>query len=341
MNIAVFVKGFATIFWVIVVGAVVFMVVQASRGRTVKRGGVIIGVLVAVAILLGTISAGLVFINPQERGVVISALSPSGYRQQALNPGIHWIVPFAESVVVYPISRQTYTMSIASYEGDIQGDDSIAARTADGQEIFVDASVIYAVNPENVVQVHIEWQDRYGDELVRPQSRGIIRDAVSQFGVEEVYSSKRLDLIQMVTEGMTQKLADNGLILVDFVLRNITFSPEYAASVEQKQIAEQQAQQAKFIVEQRKQEAEQARQVAQGTADAAVIRAKGDAEARIIAAEAEAKALDLLAQALKDKPELLTYQYINKLSPNVSVMFLPSDSPFLFPLPDAVTGVNQ
>jgi regulator of protease activity HflC (stomatin/prohibitin superfamily) len=341
MNIAVFVKGFATIFWVIVVGAVVFMVVQASRGRTVKRGGVIIGVLVAVAILLGTISAGLVFINPQERGVVISALSPSGYRQQALNPGIHWIVPFAESVVVYPISRQTYTMSIASYEGDIQGDDSIAARTADGQEIFVDASVIYAVNPENVVQVHIEWQDRYGDELVRPQSRGIIRDAVSQFGVEEVYSSKRLDLIQMVTEAMTQKLADNGLILVDFVLRNITFSPEYAASVEQKQIAEQQAQQAKFIVEQRKQEAEQARQVAQGTADAAVIRAKGDAEARIIAAEAEAKALDLLAQALKDKPELLTYQYINKLSPNVSVMFLPSDSPFLFPLPDAVTGVNQ
>lgn len=341
MNIAVFVKGFATIFWVIVVGAVVFMVVQASRGRTVKRGGAIIGVLVAVAILLGTISAGLVFINPQERGVVISALSPSGYRQQALNPGIHWIVPFAESVVVYPISRQTYTMSIASYEGDIQGDDSIAARTADGQEIFVDASVIYAVNPENVVQVHIEWQDRYGDELVRPQSRGIIRDAVSQFGVEEVYSSKRLDLIQMVTEGMTEKFADNGLILVDFVLRNITFSPEYAASVEQKQIAEQQAQQAKFIVEQRKQEAEQARQVAQGTADAAVIRAKGDAEARIIAAEAEAKALDLLAQALKDKPELLTYQYINKISPNVSVMFLPSDSPFLFPLPDAVTGVNQ
>jgi len=341
MNIAVFVKGFATIFWVIVVGAVVFMVVQASRGRTVKRGGAIIGVLVAVAILLGTISAGLVFINPQERGVVISALSPSGYRQQALNPGIHWIVPFAESVVVYPISRQTYTMSIASYEGDIQGDDSIAARTADGQEIFVDASVIYAVNPENVVQVHIEWQDRYGDELVRPQSRGIIRDAVSQFGVEEVYSSKRLDLIQMVTEGMTEKFADNGLILMDFVLRNITFSPEYAASVEQKQIAEQQAQQAKFIVEQRKQEAEQARQVAQGTADAAVIRAKGDAEARIIAAEAEAKALDLLAQALKDKPELLTYQYINKLSPNVSVMFLPSDSPFLFPLPDAVTGVNQ
>ena len=63
---------------------------------------------------------------------------------------------------------------------------------------------------------------------------------------------------------MTEKLAANGLIMYDFILRNITFSPEYAASVEQKQIAEQLAQQAKFVVEQRKQEAEQARQVCPG-----------------------------------------------------------------------------
>ena len=341
MNIAVFVQGFATIFWVIVVGAVAFLVVQSSRGRAIRRGSVIISVLVVAAILLSTISAGLVFINPQERGVVISAFSPSGYRQQALTPGIHWVIPFAENVVIYPISRQTYTMSIATYEGAIQGDDSIAARTADGQEIFVDASIIYAVDPAKVVQVHIEWQDRYGDELVRPQVRGIIRDAVSQFGVEEVYSSKRLDLVQMINLAMEKKLSENGLVLIDFVLRNISFSPEYAASVEQKQIAEQQAQQAKFTVEQRKQEAEQARQVAQGVADAVVIKAKGDAESRLISAEAEAKSLDLIASALKDKPELLTYQYITKLTPNISVMLLPSNSPFLFPLPDSMSTIPQ
>ncbi len=117
------------------------------------------------------------------------------------------------------------------------------------------------------------------------------------------------------------------------MLRNITFSPEYAASVEQKQIAEQQAQQAKFVVEQRKQEAEQARQVAQGLADAVVIHAKGDAEARLIQAEAEAKALELIAAALADKPELLTYQYITKLAPGIQVMLVPNNTPYLLPLP--------
>jgi regulator of protease activity HflC (stomatin/prohibitin superfamily) len=119
-----------------------------------------------------------------------------------------------------------------------------------------------------------------------------------------------------------------------FLLRNITFSDEYAASVEQKQIAEQLAQQAKFVVEQKKQEAEQARQTAQGLADAAVIRSKGEAEARLIQAEAEAKSLVLIAESVKDRADLLTYQYITKLSPNIQTMLLPYDAPFLFPLPD-------
>ena len=101
--------------------------------------------------------------------------------------------------------------------------------------------------------------------------------------MKQVYSTQRAEMTEEITEAMENKLADNGLILSDFVLRNITFSPEYAASVEQKQIAEQLAQQAKFVVEQRKQEAEQARQSAQGQADAVVIRAQGDAEARLIA----------------------------------------------------------
>ena len=103
---------------------------------------------------------------------------------------------------------------------------------------------------------------------------------------------------------------------------------------EQKQIAEQLAQQAKLIVEQKKNEAEQARQQAEGLADAAVIRAKGEAEARLISAEAEAKSLVLIAEAVKGRPDLLTYQYMTKLSPSIQSLLLPSNSPFIFPLPD-------
>lgn len=340
MNIASMLQGLVALLWVGVVGMIILAVVRAARGYKVRTLSVSILSTAILAVFLTSISAGLVFIKPEERGVVLSALAPKGYREQPLQPGLRWVIPYFESVVKYPVSKQTYTMSIATQEGQIQGDDSIAARTSDGQEIFLDASVIYAIDPEQVVRVHIEWQDRYTNELVRPVARGVIRDAVSQFGVEEVVTTKRFEMQQMIFDGMAAKLRENGLILVDFVLRNITFSPEYAASVEQKQIAEQQAQQARFVVEQRRQEAEQARQIAQGQADAAVIRAQGNAEARLIEAEAEAKALQLLAAAVRGNPELLTYQYIAKISPGIQVMLLPSDNQFLFPLPTLEPGFN-
>ncbi len=333
MNFATVLQGFVALLWVIVVGLIILAVVRASRRQKVGVISTAIIVTSILAIILTTVSAGLVFIQPEERGVVISALDPKGYREQALQPGLRWIIPYFENVVIYPISRQSYTMSIAPLEGQLQGDDSVAARTLDGQEIFLDASIIYSIDPAEVVDVHIVWQNRYTNELVRPLTRGVIRDAVSQYGVQQVYSTQRIAMTQEITENLRRKLGENGLLLSEFLLRNITFSPEYAASVEQKQIAEQQAQQARFVVEQRRQEAEQARQLAQGQADAVVIRAEGDGEARIIAANAEAQALNKIAEALADKPELLTYQYITKLAPGVQVMLVPNNTPYLLPLP--------
>jgi prohibitin 1 len=337
MNIGNLLSGIAVLAWLGAGAVLLLTLTRAARGQALRNGGVIILATVLIAILATSISAGLVFIQPEERGVVISALQAGGVRQAALGPGLHWILPFAEYVIRYPISKQTYTMSIAPTEGQRVGDDSVAARTADGQEIFVDASVIFAVDPAEVIPVHIAWQGRYAEELVRPQSRGIIRDVVSQYGVDAIVSAKREEMTARITEALRTQLAHNGILLDSFILRNITFSQEYAASVEQKQIAEQLAKQAAFTVEQRRQEAQQARETAQGAADAAVIASKGEAEARLINAEAEAKALLLIADALRNNPDLITYQYVIRLSPTITTMLVPTDNPFILPLP----GTNR
>ncbi|HNZ14360.1 MAG TPA: SPFH domain-containing protein, partial [Anaerolineaceae bacterium] len=160
MNIAILVQWLATFAWIGLVGFFIYLLVRAAQHRPIPRGGVGILIIGIVAVLLTTVASGLVFIKPDERGVVISAVAPGGYRPLPLEPGLRWIIPFAETVERYPISRQTYTMSIAPSEGSIQGDDSIEARTADGQKIYVDASVIYSINPAEVVNVHILWNDR-------------------------------------------------------------------------------------------------------------------------------------------------------------------------------------
>jgi regulator of protease activity HflC (stomatin/prohibitin superfamily) len=334
MQITILVSALAAFSWLVVIGFLALTVLRARQGK--KTRGAVTGIIVALvaAVLLNTISAGLVFVQPQERGVVISAIAPDGYRKDILQPGLRWVIPYAENVKTYSISKSTYTMSIAHQEGEIQGDDSIAARTADGQEVYIDSSIIFSLNPTRVLDVHITWQDRFVDGLVRPTVRGVIRDAVSQFRVNEVYSTERDQLKSMIEEALTIAMEDNGLILSDFVLRNITFTPEYAASIEQKQIAEQLAQQAEYIVEQRKQEAEQARQVAEGARDAAIIEAEGRAQSVVIEAKAEAEALQLIADVLAQSSELLNYRYIEKLAPGINVMLVPNDNPYILPLPD-------
>ena len=330
MNIAQVVQFIASGAWLVVIGLVVLLVARSSRGQPAKGFSSGLVVMIVVALVLTTVGAGLVFIEPDQMAVVITP-GAGGIRSEPLNAGIHFVIPFLERVERYSILRQTYTMSAVGTEGAVAGDDSIQVRTKDGQQVYIDASVIYAINPAQAIDLYRTWGKGYEENLVRPQARGIIRDVSSQYGIEEIVSTKRAEMEKQITDQLTEKFADSSLILQDFVLRNIRFSDEYAKAVEQKQIAEQQAQQAKFVVESKKQEAEQARQTAQGAADAVVIAAKGDAEARVVQAEAEAKALQLVASVLKENPTLLQYQYITKLSPNIQMMLVPSNAPFILP----------
>jgi regulator of protease activity HflC (stomatin/prohibitin superfamily) len=332
MNISSLLQGIASFAWVGLFGVIVAIFIRASRNQPVKGLTTAVILLLAVALLLTTAGAAVIFIEPDELGVVVTAVGGGGIRPEPLPSGLHWVIPFVERVERYSILNQTYTMSSAADEGQFASDDSIQVRTKDGQQVYIDASVIYAVDPAKAIDLYRTWRIGSQDGLVRPQARGVIRDAASQYGVEEIVSSKRLEMSGIITEELRRIFAENNLVLRDFVLRNIRFSDEYAAAVEQKQIAEQQAEQARFVVDQKRQEAEQARQIAQGQADAAVIAAQGAAEARLIQAQAEAEANRLLAASLT--PELIQYQYILNLSPGVTTIFIPTDNQFILPLPD-------
>lgn len=332
MNISSLLQGIASFAWIGLIGVIVTMFIRTSRNQPSKGLGTAAIVLLVVAIVLTSLGAGLVFVEPDELAVIVTVIGGDGIRPEPLTAGLHWIIPFAERVEKYSILNQTYTMSSSADEVASATDDSIQVRTKDGQQVYIDASVIYAIDPLLAVDLYRTWRFTYEDGLVRPQARGVIRDVASQYGVEEIVSSKRTEMQLLITEQLQQVFLENNLVLRDFVLRNIRFSDEYAAAVEQKQIAEQQAQQAEFVVEQKRQEAEQARQIAQGQADAAVIAAQGAAQARLIEAEAEAEANRLIAQSIT--PELVQYQYVLKLSDGVTTIFVPSGNQFILPLPN-------
>lgn len=177
-----------------------------------------IGVL-AICFLLFAFSPmrnPLVYIAPDQRGVVISYLKSTGYHPKLLEPGLHLIVPFVEVVQVYSIAPQSFRMSEKSTEGD----DSIIAVTKDGRNVNVSISVMYALNPNKIIELHIFWLDRYQDDLVRPVVRGTTRDIVLQYYSFEI-GTKRTEVEHAISDQLSKILSENCLILVDFTVDDV------------------------------------------------------------------------------------------------------------------------
>ena len=147
---------------------------------------------ILLAVLISLLSAAVVFVQPTDVGVVISLVSPGGIRPQPLRSGLHVIIPVLENEVSYPISWQTYTMSGKPTEGQKTGDDSIRARTSDGQEVRLDSSIIFRISQDRVVTLHIDWQSRYIDDFVRPVVRGVTQVFHSAGGTVQPAETWRL-----------------------------------------------------------------------------------------------------------------------------------------------------
>jgi len=125
---------------------------------------------------------------------------------------------------IYSTRINTYTMSMTPAEGQVGGDDSVKARTKDGQEVSIDVSVLYGVSPTAANQIHIKWQNRYENDFVRPTTRSAVRTIIASYSVEEIYGSARSEIQQKIKDSLVQPFTDNGLFLSDFLIRNVTFS---------------------------------------------------------------------------------------------------------------------
>ncbi len=324
--------------WVMVVAGAGMAISNAAQRRS-GRPGVLLavaGLVIGIAFAAG--SLGLVEVGPNEVAVVFQRIGGDqatfSLWAKPLGPGIHIIVPVVNEATIYSTRIMNYTMSGKTNEGQVIGNDAVEARTRDGQEVFVDASVLFSIDPGKVNLIHLKWQNRVETDFVRATVRAAIREVVSGYNAEDIYSTKRAAIAPDVTTAIIAKFQENGLILNEMLIRNVSFSDVFVKAIEQKQVALQQAEQAK-------QEAERVRTLAKGQADAAVTTAKGAADATVVKAQgdsqaielraaADAKALALINEQISKNPLLVQWRYIEKLASNISMILIPSNSPYLF-----------
>ncbi len=329
--------------WVAVIAGIGLAITAASQNRSSRTGVTLAIVGLIVGILFGVISQGIIIVQPQEVAVVFDTVS--GQLLEPRGPGISIVVPVIQQATIYSVAQREYTMSGSTAAGAAQGDDAVVGRTADGQEVRIDATIIYNIETTTANLIHQRWQQRFEGSLVRPTVRGIIRDEVARYNVEEVYSTQREALRIGIEELIRTRFAQEGLSVTDFLIRDVRFTDEYAQSIEQKQIAEQNRLRAQQEADRLRVEAQGQRDAAvfqaegerlsaveraNGEADALRLRAQAEADAILLRAQADAQALALINEQISQNPDLIQWRYVDTLADNIEIMLLPSNSPFVF-----------
>ncbi len=219
--------------------------------------GIVAGVIVASAVLLSLNS--FFIINPGQAGV-ISILGKA--RDGVLTEGIHLRAPFISVIDVYDLTVQKFEVPAESSTKDLQ---TLTARFA----------INFRLDPVQVVQVRRKQGtlENIVAKIIAPQTQESFKIAAARRTVEEAIT-KRSELKDDFDIALSQRLDKYGIIVLDTSVIDLTFSPEFARAVEEKQIAEQRAQRAVYVAQEAEQEAQ-----------ADVNRAKGKAEAQRLLAE--------------------------------------------------------
>ncbi len=226
----------------------------------IKIIGALIIIFIALSITITVVPAGNVG--------VMDFFGRVGERE--LSPGIQFKTPLSR-VITFSTRTQDFTMTSRLGEGNVYGDDSIAVLTKEGLTLGLDMTVLYHLETGNVADLYKNVGKDFKEKIIRPSIRTVIRDIVAQYNAEALYSAKREEAVGKISEKLTEKLKERGIIIEDVLLRNVTLPAKLADAIEEKLKAEQEAQRFDFVLEKEEKEAERKRIEARGQRDAQKI----------------------------------------------------------------------
>jgi regulator of protease activity HflC (stomatin/prohibitin superfamily) len=267
--------------------------------------------LVAVILLL-VLAKPFAIIEEGERGI----LSTNGkYSDNALLPGLHFVVPVIQKVYVVDTRVRiiNYVSKIEASGGNSAGINVKPAVTVldkRGLPVGIELTVQYRLNSQFAAQTISNWGFSWEDKIINPVVRDIVRTVVGKYDAESL-PQLRNQIAAEIDKGIRdniESLQNSPADLQSIQLREIILPPKVKEQIERVQVAKQEVQRAEQEVQRAKQEALKRAAEAEGIAQKKRIEAQGKADAVTIEAKAQAEANKIIARSLT--PKLLQLEQI-------------------------------
>ena len=256
--------------------------VQVNVG---KAKGVVIGIIVLIIIGV-VIGSAVSIVDAGFRGVLLH-WNAVDVTQPPLEEGLHFIVPFQDSVIPLEVRTLKYTKSTTSASQDLQ-------------TVSTEITVNYHPTPNSVNYLYKEVGLDYENRVIQPTVEEVVKQVTANYNAEELIT-KRPQVKADIEVEIAERLNDFNITTEIVSITDFQFSILFAQAIEAKVEAEQRALQAENDLKRIEVEARQFEAQAFGKAEANIAEAKGEAEA-----------INIINQALANNPFYLEWLKIQK-----------------------------
>ena len=192
-----------------------------------------------------------------------------------LDEGLHFVVPFQDSVVNMEVRTLKYVKSTSSASKDLQ-------------TVSTAVTVNYHPSPESVNTLYKEVGLDYQNRIIAPAVEEVVKQVTANYNAEELIT-KRPQVKSDIEREITTRLTSFNIVTEVISITDFQFSSLFAQAIEAKVEAEQKALKAENDLRRIQVEAQQHEAQAQGIAKANIAEAQGEAEAIRIINEALAQ----------------------------------------------------
>jgi len=220
-----------------------------------------------------------------------------GARPGTLYPGVHLVTPLVDSVELYDTREQVYTTA-ASPAVKAQGPASPAAQpevltvqAREGLNIGLAVSVRYRLDSHRLSYIHANLPRAVGDEVVAPTVATIYRQLAPNYITREIFATKREELRSAAANAITSRLASDGIIVREVLLRDLKLPEEYAQGLEGLLLKEQENERLGTETEIKQKHVKIAELEAEAQKSRDVKQAEAQAQVRVLQAKAEADSM--------------------------------------------------